>query len=139
MLLSALQPLANDNRNSETNYSPQFAVASTFTAAPTPTPTPSSAGTKPLTKAIAAAALPGATGHILQSAVIAAYYLPAGYSNGSRSICTSNVSGNTISTALPCASSVGSNLGHYKGGAGQMDVAIGAAVAGMAFAVILVL
>ena len=193
--LSTRQFVAADDRSSETNYSPQFQVANTFT----PSSRPGPAGTKPSTKPTHGAAPPGAappgaappgtappgtvppgtappgaappgtapTGafpgapppevavravvfpkavadDILPSAVLDTYYPPAGYNNGSRTTCASgpDASESSTSAAFPCASSVKPSLGHFQsitGGVGKMDVAIGAAVVAMTFAVVLVL
>ncbi|KAL9064970.1 MAG: hypothetical protein Q9161_008519 [Pseudevernia consocians] len=133
-------------QGTETNYSPQFAVANTFTPN-TPTPAPGPAVTKPSTKATAGTAPtpatpPGVTGHSFSPAAIAAYYPPAGYNNGSKSKCTSDATGSSTSAPFPCYSSVQPITGHFpssKGGVGKMDVAIGAAVMGMTFAVMVLL
>lgn len=155
LLLSPWQPVAADDRSSETNYSPQFQVANTFT----PSYGSGPAGTKPSTKAtpgaappaVAPGAAPGAVppgaaaDHVPPSAVVAAYYPPAGYNNGSTATCASDPDASERTStfaAFPCASSVKPTLGHFpslKGGVGKTDVAVGAAVVGMAFAVVLVL
>ncbi|KAF6224795.1 hypothetical protein HO133_009989 [Letharia lupina] len=121
-------------QGTETNYSPQFPVAST--------PAPAPAGPKPVTKATAGAVPPVATGHVLPPALVAARYPPAGYDNGSRGICAPDAPGNSTSAAFPCNSSVERTLGHFpRSAAGivRTDGAIGAAVVGMAFACMLVL
>ena len=128
-------------KNSETNYSPQFAVANTPPPGAAPT---APAGTKPpTTKATAGAAgpPPGTTSHVLPSAVIAAYYSPAVYVNSNRSICESDDAASSTSAAFPCASSVTPSLGHYvnsAAGVGGMDKVVGAVVMGIGFAVVLV-
>ncbi|CAF9917109.1 MAG: hypothetical protein ALECFALPRED_011042 [Alectoria fallacina] len=118
-------------QGTQTNYSPEFPVANTFTP-----------GTKSSTKATVEGATSGATGRDPLPAVIAAYYPPAGHKNGNIRICAFNTSGNGTSAAFPCASSVNLTLGHFqrfKGGVGKVDVATGAAVLGMTFAVMLML
>ena len=74
--------------------------------------------------------------------MIAADYPPAGYNNGSRSICVPGLPANSTSAAYACASSAESPpVGHYQaygGGVGKVDVAVSAVVVGMAFAVMLV-
>lgn len=109
----------------ETNYSPQFTVAST----PAPAPADTKSSTKP-----AAGATPPA-------AVIAAYFPPADFKHGRTSICASDASESGTSAAYPCASNVKLGLGPFPrvaGGVGKMDAAIGAAVVGMTFAIMLV-
>ena len=84
---------------------------------------------------------PGVAYRILGSNVIAADYPPAGYNNGSRSICVPGLSASSTSAAYACASSAEFPVGHYHangGGVGKVDVAVSAVVVGMAFAVILV-
>ena len=71
--------------------------------------------------------------------MIAAYYPPAGYNNGSRGICGFDAS---TSDSFSCVSNLSSELGHYPSvgeGVGRKDVAVGAAVVGMIVAVMLVL
>ena len=123
-----------DDRHSETNYSPQFAIAN-------PAPGAAPAGKKPSSTAKAGGVATGAPGHVPPSAMIAAYYPPAGYNNGSsRAICGFDAS---TSDHFSCASNLtSSGLGHYPavaGGVGKKDVAVGAAVVGLVVAIVLVL
>ena len=71
--------------------------------------------------------------------MIAAYYPPAGYNNGSRGICGFDAG---TSDDFSCVSNLTSSLGHYpsvEGGVGKKDVAVGAAVVGVIIAIMLVL
>ncbi|CAF9938492.1 hypothetical protein IMSHALPRED_000818 [Imshaugia aleurites] len=124
-------------QGTETNYSPQFPVANTFTPAAPPAP----AGQQPPIKARNGVALPGATVPVAPLAAIAAGYPDAAYDdNGSSIICASDAAGSSTSTAFRCAST--GELGHFQssaGGFGKTDVGIGAVVVGMTFAVILLL
>lgn len=125
---------------SETNYSPQFSVSSDSVPIPASSKMPS-------TQATASAPSTAATVHNRLPAVVAAHYPPAGYGNDSRVICTSDgddggaTSMSSVSPDFSCVSSVESALGHFRsaeGGVGKKGVAIGAAVVGTAFAVVLV-
>ena len=112
--------LIADDRNSEVNYSLQFPVANT------PPPGKGTAGAAPL----------GAAGPDLPSAIVAASEYPDDvYFNGSGYKC---IEGDTD----PCIWNITASKGHYRNsaaGVGRVDGAVGAAVMGIAFAVVLML
>ena len=132
--------MAADNPFSEINYSLQFPIANDYNPIPAPGAAP--VGTKPSSTAKAGAALAGgassgAPGRVLPY-VIAAHHPPA--NNGSRGICGFGIAGSKTSNGFSCVTNLTTSLGHFPtDGVGKKDVAIGAAVVGMAIVVILVL